>query len=144
MDMAAMAAVMLISATTIKSSINVNPRARRILRPVRRLALIALLTLVACRRTHKAPVVEPETPPPPAPVATQEAPPPSELELRVKVEPSGEVSEAAITGAPQARTCVTELMMRKLRLPTWRGNSTLFSVALLSTGNPVMPVGDAG
>jgi hypothetical protein len=158
---------------------------------VRRFALIALLLVPACRRTHK-PLVDntPSAPPNAAAPDLSSAkaapePPPwwaqedaatsgpptaaeiraqldpllpelkgcikqagpfdagTQLELRVKLDPIGAVADATVLGAPAARTCTVEVL-RKLRMPGWRGPSTAFSVPLLSTGDPIVPVGDAG
>jgi len=66
------------------------------------------------------------------------------LELHVRVEPAGEVSDASIVGLASAHDCTRETMS-KLRLPRWRGLATIISITLTSTGDPLrVPIGDGG
>lgn len=68
------------------------------------------------------------------------------FELRFRVEPSGDVSEAALLGLPDANACVKDVFAT-VKLPAWRGDASIVSLTLQRSGEPLpvfLPVGDGG
>lgn len=58
------------------------------------------------------------------------------FELRLRVEPSGEVSEAGIGALPDADACVKDLFST-VRLPAWAGAAIHVGVTLQRSGEPL-------
>jgi hypothetical protein len=60
------------------------------------------------------------------------------LELHIRVEPVGEVSDAAMVPLPNAHECIKNAVS-SLRLPMWRGSATLISVPMNAAGEVAVP-----
>jgi len=60
------------------------------------------------------------------------------LELHVRVEPAGEVSDAAMVPLPNAHDCI-KAAVSSLRLPMWRGSATLISLPMNAAGEVAVP-----
>jgi hypothetical protein len=59
------------------------------------------------------------------------------LELHIRVEPAGEISDAVIVPLDSAHDCVKSAVS-SLRLPMWRGSAELINIPMNSRGEPVV------
>jgi hypothetical protein len=66
------------------------------------------------------------------------------LELHIRVEPAGEVSDALMVPLDKAHDCVKSAVS-SLRLPMWRGSAQLINIPMNAAGEPVLlQPGDGG